>query len=447
MPAKSDMKGKLGAARRALGVVLACLLAAACDGESGEQALVKATPDERTTDSVGEGPTNGAAVQPRGEESAEEQSPVVSAEDPVVSVEDDLAGIEAQPEAAGAFRSLQWTPEGETIVTTGRRLSLWRGSPPERVRSARFRPRRFPTVSQSGIAVGCSEDVVCVVDADRLEIQQRLHCPEEHVGPTTVWGPKWSPDGLWVAAHCASGTSRNADSELVHTCVWSARAGRRVRCLDTRQLAYYTQPFGWRNDQPGLAVSILGGLSFLVPPAFDQSPVTEEAVHVQVAHPGDSRWRFDWSPTDPLIVGVTGDDGRIVQLGDTLSERRFEISGPVSDVAVAPDGQEVAILYRETLDIHDLPSGRLLRRLALDIQDGRLRWSPDSQLLAVEWQLPRSAGVTVYDRSTLRRLFGRRERGDRIWVPASWHPVRSELAYRNGRTVSVDSAFDRSTSP
>jgi hypothetical protein len=53
----------------------------------------------------------------------------------------------------------------------------------------------------------------------------------------------------------------------------------------------------------------------------------------------------------------------------------------------------------------------------------------------------------VYDRSTLRRLFGRRERGDRIWVPASWHPVRSELAYRNGRTVSVDSAFDRSTSP
>lgn len=431
MPAKSDIDGKPGAARRTLGLVLVCLFAAACGGASSEQDLVKATRDERSTDSVEEGPTKGAHARPRRDESAEEDSPVLIEED-------DLDGIEAQPEAAHPFRSIRWLPGGEAIVTAGRRLSVWRGSRPARVTSARFRPHRFPAVGAGGIAVGCSEDVLCILDSDQLQIQNRLRCPADRVGPITVWGPAWSPDGRWVAAHCASGTSRHADSEVVKTCIWHARTGARVRCVDTRQLVYYTQPFGWREDEEGFAASIAGGIIFLEPPTFQSVPATDDPVHVQVAHPGDSHWRFDWSPVAPLLVAVTGDDGRIVELRETIEMRRFRIPGPVSDVVVAPNGDEVAVLYKETLDLYATADGQLLRRLNLSVSDGRLEWSSDGRYLAVEWRSGGHVGLTVYDSTTLQRLFGRRETGARTWLPVSWHPERPAIAYRRGSQVAIE---------
>ncbi len=330
----------------------------------------------------------------------------------------------------GLNRALAWTNNGSSVIAAGEHVSLWRGDPLAEV--AR-RPLRHPTVhlsvSSRGAIVRCERSALCVLSTEDLAVERRLRCGQHQ----EARGGRWAPDGPWVVGYCADGTDPGmGDAGNVQTCVWDARLGRRLRCVETGQLPHHSQPFASRRDGRAILVSTDEGFGVLEPPAF-------ESVHsIDADTQLDANPLVSWVPTQTQrLLVLTSFGGTFHDLGASEPDSVFEILGPLASHSWSPSGEELAIAYFETLAIH-APDGTVVAQRSVHAGAGaQVGWSADGHYLAVEWGDDEAAGFDVYARRGLARVFSGRGDGDRGWLPLAWHPQLAKLVFSDGRSLRV----------
>ncbi|MEK7403293.1 MAG: amidohydrolase family protein [Gemmatimonadota bacterium] len=280
---------------------------------------------------------------------------------------------------ADAFRSPEWTPEGQYIVVSraaplagleklwlyhidgGTGLEMVGGAPGLRLMGAAFGPDgRYVWYHQRN----------GTWQYNAILPQYQLRVYDRETGTTTAMSarygsgfrPALSPDGVW----------------LTYASRQDAETGLRLRELATgeeRWLAYPIQ----RDDQESAAdMDILPGYSF-----------TPDSKAVVISY-GGGIWRVPLDRSAPMRIPftVTAD----VALGPAL-EFRYPISDSatftvkqIRDPVPSPDGTKIAFSALDRLYVADLPSGTPRRLTNQETGEFQPTWSPDGTAIAyVTW--------------------------------------------------------------
>jgi hypothetical protein len=403
---------------------------ARCDGDAGTAgvcvllaivgvALVGCGAGERVETIRGQPTTSGP---PSDEEQVEARAPVETV------VEGARLGTGAEHEHAEnggtGIRSLAWL-DATTVVSVGDEVALWRGEPPALVARGQLPGPTASVDARAAQIVAPCGAAVCVWSSENMRVRRRLSCRR---GTAEADGAVVDEGGRWVAGHCRSRADPELGEAAVQSCVWDARSGRRVRCVETLLPGWASQELAFAPGAELLAVTTSNGVELLEPPGFG----ARSMLPAEVAH--DAHVPLAWSPRGDRLAVLNTSEAAIYDVGSGVASS-FEVVGEPLSAAFSPDGEELAVLYREGLVVHAIDGTVRARAGADEVGGGRVRWSHDGTFLAVEWIAGDPAGFDVYRRAGLQHVLGgQRQHGD---APTAWHRERNTLAYSLGSVIQV----------
>ena len=237
--------------------------------------------------------------------------------------------------------------------------------------------RELPDPPSGMLAMGASTSVLgielCIADLSDGTTTALSSCGE------SCWGPRWSPDGQWLAFY----SDRNG---MAQVWLWNRRTGEnRPACEepvcmvhefdqlhwlpDSAQLVTKLRAPGWNPPQESEEEEIGGGWDLW------ESPVPE----IEQRSSADEGWRwFDSSRGDVGVIDIRTGEAR--RLGTELFPHSF---------APSPDGRFVAAMsvadYQD-FDLHLFAvDGSRHEVLAQDVPMswGTFTWSPNSDAISL----------------------------------------------------------------
>lgn len=335
---------------------------------------------------------------------------------------------ERSENAGAGVRALAWL-DATTVVSVGDEVALWRGEPPALVARGQLPGPTASLDARAAQIVAPCGAAVCVWSSENMRVRRRLSCPR---GTAEAGGVVVDEGGRWVAGHCRSRADPELGEAAVQSCVWDARSGRRARCIETLLPGWASQELAFAPGAELLAVTTSNGVELLEPPGFG----ARSTLPAEVAH--DAHVPLAWSPRGDRLAVLNTSEAAIYDVGSGVASS-FEVVGEPLSAAFSPDGEELAVLYREGLVVHAIDGTVRARAGADEVGGGRVRWSRDGTFLAVEWIAGDPAGFDVYRRAGLQRVLGgQRSHG---YAPTAWHGERNTLAYSLGNQVHLRRLF------
>lgn len=346
---------------------------------------------------------------------------------------------EITPEVSPAYKAVDWveiTPDGKHLVTackdktakyfdiaTGREVfSLAHGG---HVTSARPTGSTWLVTSSQDGAVRIWDATTQKLTATLLGHDQPINClamtPDgarvfsaDVTGKVMVWDTReprafsttYELNGAWSCVFSPDGTKIAVGTNLKTLQVRDARTGALLG--STPEFGALVVDAAWSPDGKRLAAGSNDGSLR----CFDGRTLTQ----LWIAQGKGQIRATDWSSDGKFIAGGDGSTGIATvwdaATGQPVFEHKMD-SGTIN-VAFSPDAKRVAFASMKTLEIHEVPSGKLVRQVKTLSSDAvEVAFSPDGKSVAAGGT---SGHVELFDATSLDRKWSSKTDGSQWGV-------------------------------